>query len=218
MAFEDSMVQGRIAIACVLALLAAGEGASAGERKVDVGGYRLNLRCSGRGAPVVVLDAGAGEKLQTWDWVAPEVKKFTRVCAYDRAGLGKSDAGPEPRTSERIVAELDALLRRAEVPGPYVLVGHSFGGLNVRLFASLHPEETAGLVLVDATPEDFPARENELRTLQEREKARTFRALAPHAYGDELDGMAASAIAVRQAAAPPPVPVRVLTAGHPGDS
>ena len=207
----------RRAAAMAAALLTAAT-AAAGERKVDVGGFKLNLRCAGEGAPTVVLDAGAGERLQTWDWVFPEIREFTRVCAYDRAGLGKSEAGPSPRTSERIVRELDELLRRAKVPGPYVLVGHSFGGLNVRLFASTHPEATAGLVLVDATPVDFPAREAEMRTAGEREKARTFRALAPAAYGEEIDAMPASAVSVRQAPPPPPVPVRVLTAGHPGDS
>ena len=186
----------------------------AATRRYDVGGFRLNMRCEGEGSPVVVLDAGAGDTLGTWDWVVPEVKKLTRVCAYDRAGLGRSDRGPVPRTSERIVAELRQLLERARVRPPYVLVGHSFGGLNVRLYAARHPDEVAGLVLVDATPEDYPAMENSLRSPGEREKLRTTLALAPLAYGDELASMPASAESVRAAVVPKGLPVAVLSAAH----
>jgi len=202
----------------VFALLSPGLPAAAGTRRIDVGGFRLNIRCEGEGSPVVVLDAGAGDTLGTWDWVVPAVKKFTRVCAYDRAGLGRSDRGPSPRNSERIVTELRQLLVRARIPPPYVLVGHSFGGLNVRLYAARHPKDVAGLVLVDATPEDYPELVESLYSEVEREKLRTSRAVAPLAYGDELDAIAESAASVRSATAPPDLQVTVLTAAHRGDS
>lgn len=207
---------GRAAIgAAVLAVALPGFGAA---HKIDVGGFRLNLRCEGEGSPVVVFDSGAGDTLATWDWVVPGLKKLTRTCAYDRAGLGKSDRGPAPRTSERIVAELGHLLARAGVRPPYVLVGHSFGGLNVRLYAARHPDQVAGLVLVDGTPEDFPGIEDSLRTPGEREKLRTSRSLAPLAFTEEIESMAASAASVREATLPASLPVTILTASHRGDS
>ena len=207
----------RWAAIAVAAALSAGTVFAAG-RKIDVGGHRLYLRCSGEGSPTVVFDAGAGDTHAVWDWVVPRLRDLTRVCAYDRAGLGRSDPGPTPRTSARIADELHSLLLRAGIRGPYVLVGHSFGGLNVRLFASLFPESVAGLVLVDATPVDFPSREASLDTTAEREKRRTSLGLAPQAFRDELAAMADSAEQVRSAPPLPRVPVIVLTASHRDDS
>ncbi len=126
-------------------------------RLIDVGGYRLHLYCTGTGrpgSPTVILDAAIGDTSLAWSKVQPGVASFTRVCSYDRAGYGWSDTGPLPRTSERIVAELHTLLTRAGVPGPYVLVGHSYGGLFVQLYAYTYPHEVAGLVLVDSVHED----------------------------------------------------------------
>jgi pimeloyl-ACP methyl ester carboxylesterase len=106
--------------------------------------------------PAVVFDAALGGSSISWTYVQPAVAEFARACAYDRAGFGWSDAGPLPRTAGRIADELLVLLRHASVPPPYVLVGHSFGGLVMRIFAGRHPELTAGLVLVDpAHPEDW---------------------------------------------------------------
>src|SRR5947207_15639043 len=122
-------------------------------RLVDLGGYRLHLWCTGDGAPAVILDAGLGGTSAGWGFVQPEVARFTRVCSYDRAGMGYSDPGPSPRTARRIVHELAQLLDRAGISGPLVLVGASIGGLFVRVFASEHGERVVGLVLVDASHE-----------------------------------------------------------------
>jgi pimeloyl-ACP methyl ester carboxylesterase len=123
-------------------------------RLVDVGGHRLHIWCTGSGAPSVILETGLGGSSADWGFVQPEVAAFTRVCSYDRAGMGYSDPGPSPRTTRRIARELAALLDRTGISGPVVLVGASIGGLAVRVFASEHAERVAGLVLVDASHED----------------------------------------------------------------
>lgn len=125
-------------------------------RLLDVGGHRLHLQCAGSGTPAVVFDAALGASSLSWTLVLPEVARVTRACAYDRAGMGWSDAGPLPRTATRLAVELRELLRVAEVRPPYILVGHSFGGLVTRFFASRYPEETAGLILLEpAHPEHW---------------------------------------------------------------
>jgi pimeloyl-ACP methyl ester carboxylesterase len=125
---------------------------------VDVGGYDLHLNCTGGGgAPTVVMDSGLGGTVLDWQLVQPEVAKSMRVCTYDRAGMGWSDAGAQPRTSQQIVKELHTLLGNAGVEGPYVLVGHSFGGTNMQVYASQYPDEVAGMVLVDSALEDEEA-------------------------------------------------------------
>lgn len=120
---------------------------------VDVGGYRLHIHCVGTGSPTVVLDAGLSGSSLDWNLVQPELGRTTRVCTYDRAGMGWSDPGPQPRTPSRIADELHTLLSKAGIAGPYVLVGHSLAGKNVRLFAQRHPDEVAGMVLIDARGE-----------------------------------------------------------------
>lgn len=120
---------------------------------ISVGAHDLHINCSGSGSPTVILDSGLGSNSLDWVRVQPEVEKVTRVCSYDRAGYGWSGRGPQPRTSASIVFELSNLLVRGRVSPPYILVGHSFSGLTVRLFASRYPEKTAGLVLVDSAHE-----------------------------------------------------------------
>lgn len=121
---------------------------------VDVGGYRLHISIVGEGEPTVVLDTGLGHTSQIWELVQAEIASFTRVCSYDRAGYGWSDASTLPRTSTHIVEELHELLKNSGVPAPYVLVGHSLGGLNMYLYTLQYPGEVAGLVLVDAVSYD----------------------------------------------------------------
>jgi formylglycine-generating enzyme required for sulfatase activity len=122
---------------------------------VDVGGFRLNLYCMGSGSPAVVFDSGWEDWAPAWSKVQPQIAKWTRACSYDRAGAGFSEPGPVPRTSVRIAGELHTALHRAGIAGPYILVGSAFGGDNVRTFASLYMSDVAGLVLVDADPDDL---------------------------------------------------------------
>jgi pimeloyl-ACP methyl ester carboxylesterase len=127
-------------------------------RLIDIGTHRLHLHCAGQRPPTVVFDAALGGSSLSWSLVHPAVACFTRACTYDRAGFGWSDAGPLPRTAGRIADELHHLLQRAAVPGPYVLVGHSYGGLVMRLLAARHADDVAGLVLIEpAIPEEWAA-------------------------------------------------------------
>ncbi|MBV8897623.1 MAG: alpha/beta hydrolase [Acidobacteriaceae bacterium] len=123
-------------------------------RLVDIGGFKLQLNCTGKGTPTVILESGLGDVLPEWTRVQSGIAKFTRVCSYDRAGYGTSDAGPMPRTSAEEARELHRLLKTAGERPPFVVVGHSFGGYTVRVFNGNYPDEVAGMVLVDATQED----------------------------------------------------------------
>src|SRR5208283_2269954 len=122
---------------------------------VDAGGFRLNLYCMGSGSPAVVFDSGFGDWAPAWSKVQSQIAKWTRACSYDRAGTGFSDPGPMPRTSMQIAKELRNALHNAGIAGPYILVGSAFGGDNVRTFADLYMREVAGMVLVDADPDDL---------------------------------------------------------------
>jgi pimeloyl-ACP methyl ester carboxylesterase len=141
---------------------------------VDVGGYKMHIDCTGSGSPAVILDSGLGDSYVSWRKVQPEIAQFARVCSYDRAGLGYSDFRLRHRTSKDIAEELQALLRNAQVQAPYVLVGHSMGGYDVRVYASLYPNEVAGMVLVDAShPEQqkrFPQAINDLNASDLRQQ------------------------------------------------
>jgi pimeloyl-ACP methyl ester carboxylesterase len=123
-------------------------------RAVDVGGRRLVLTTSGDGAPTVVLETGLGAESDEWSAVQRSIAPLVRVCRYDRAGRGASDPAARPRSAAALIADLHTLLQGADLPPPYLLVGHSFGGLLMRLFAHRHRALVAGLVLVDAMHED----------------------------------------------------------------
>ena len=120
-------------------------------RLVDVGGHRLHLNCTGSGSPTVVLEPGHGEVSSAMAWITAEVAQDSRVCVYDRAGTGWSDPANGLQDAVQTATDLHTLLDRANVPGPYVLAGHSFGGLYVLTFAAQYPDQVAGLVLLDST-------------------------------------------------------------------
>lgn len=191
---------------------------------VAVGGRRLALRQAGAGSPTVVLEGGVGCGKETWDRVLGPVATFTRVCSYDRAGIGASDPAPTPRTGREAAADLHALLVGAAVPGPYVLVGHSGGGLFIRLYAHEHREQLAGMVLVDATHEEQWSRS--LRSLPpetpgEPEGLTIYRRVATERITDSAATTAesfltgATSAQVRATAPLGDLPLVVLTAAKP---
>lgn len=145
-------------------------------RLVDIGGYRLHLNCSGDGSPTIVLDAGLGESSLDWVLVQPQLARSTRVCSYDRAGMGWSDPSPQARTPANMAEELHTLLANAHVSGPYVLVGHSLAGKTARMFALRHPDDVAGVVLIDARHESLDASpaENQAFVEQVDAQGRTY--------------------------------------------
>src|SRR5215210_2814868 len=162
-------------------------GASGEEMLVDIGGRRLYITCTGEGSPTVILEHGMATESGSWAQVQQAVARFTRVCAYDRAGRGKSDPAPKPRTSEDMVADLHTLLANAYLPGPYILVGNSLGGFNARLYAHKYPGEVAGLVLVDSMhPDQFARIEQALppETPNDPEDFKAFRRSFTQDYKD----------------------------------
>lgn len=123
---------------------------------IDVGGFKMHLSCIGEGSPTVILETLSGGTSSYWGWVQPEVAQTTRVCVYDRAGRGWSEPDPEPISLARTVRNLHTLLTNAHIDGPYILVGHSIGGIYVRQYAADYPGEVVGMILVDAAhPEQF---------------------------------------------------------------
>ena len=126
--------------------------------RVDIGGYSLFYTCRGQGSPTVILESGGGADSAAWLEVMRGIDTTTRVCAYDRANLGRSGPSSKPRTFEDSARDLEALLAAARLDGPYILVGHSIGGELVRVFADEHPDQLAGMVLVDAAHPDMGAR------------------------------------------------------------
>lgn len=120
---------------------------------IDIGGRRMNLRCTGVGVPTVVLMAGLSSWSYIWYKTVPTIARKTRVCAFDRAGYGFSDPAPKPQIVSDVVDDLHAALNAASIPQPYVLVGHSLGGLEARIYTQRWPKEVAGMVLVDTSPD-----------------------------------------------------------------
>lgn len=147
-----------LALAAAITLSGCGRHNNRIDANFPVGELSLHVICEGKGTPAVVLESGLGNDATVWSRVQPEVARFARVCAYDRAGLGRSSPAHRPHTNKQMAAELHALLRTAQIPAPYVLVGHSMGGVNVQLFAHEYPTEVAGMVLVDTMTSDQPSR------------------------------------------------------------
>lgn len=157
------------------------------EQLIDIGTHKLYLSCQGSGRPVIVIDTAHGDTYLNWSSIMRELSTNTRVCAYDRAGYGQSEPGPLPRNSQREAEELHSLLQNAGVREPYLLVGHSLGGLNIQIFAANYPEQVAGMVLIDPPPLDwfiegpFP----QLTQLLEHETAALWQAVEAARVADD---------------------------------
>ena len=159
-----------LVIACAILTACSHGSAAPSGRLVSIGSHSLEIRETGEGAPVVVIDSGLGDDLEKLRPLQDAIGSVTRVVTYNRAGYGRSEPGPLPRDCGREAEELKALLDSASVPGPYILVGHSLGALNVQVFASRYPNSVAGLILLDPPPRPFIlGREfGDLRTMAER--------------------------------------------------
>lgn len=162
-------------------------------RLVDIGnGRRMNLYCVGHGSPSVIFEAGLGDQIRAWAMVQPAIAKITRACSYDRAGLGFSDPSGRPGIATNAVDDLHRLLAAASIKPPYVLVGHSLGGLYMQLFADRHRSEVAGMVLVDPVSFDQGLRYGQLDPFMTSENAKFVQSLrtdclpaAQHGYAGE---------------------------------
>jgi pimeloyl-ACP methyl ester carboxylesterase len=180
---------------------------------IDVDGHSMYLDCQGTGGPTVIFESGLGVSSFTWFEIQRQAREFRRVCRYDRAGLGQSpEPGPMPRTSAQIVEELHTLLTEAEIEGPYILVGASFGGMTSLLYASEYPDDIVGIVLVDSTHPDLDVRIEELLTPEQAQERRDE--LAMNAEGIRFEDILTSDDQVREAEVPD-VPMVVLRHGVP---
>lgn len=189
------------------------------DEKVDVGGYALRILCTGEGIPGVIIEAGFGEPAvesdsSSWTNVRHAIEKTTRICVYDRAGLGSSDVAPgNTRTSMDMVGDLHTLLVNANVPGPFILVGHSIGGFNVRVFASEYADKVVGMVLVDSShPDQWSSIDAVLppESPDEPESLKRIRIIPPASLPEKMD-ILASINQVRAAKSLGNLPLVVLT-------
>ena len=139
-------------LVCVTLLAGCTGGGFPMSQSIDIGTHSLYIDCIGTSGPVVVIDVGVGDSYENWRAVREQLALTNIVCSYDRAGYGQSEPGPLPRHSLQVATELKTLLENAAQPGPYLLVGHSLGGLNMQVFAARYPDVTRGLVLLDPVP------------------------------------------------------------------
>lgn len=179
---------------------------------VAVGPYRMNVAVQGDGPYTVLFESGFGMDLRAWRKVAPAIAESARVVTYSRAGYGKSDPRPEPRTPAQSSAELDELVRAAGLRPPFILVGHSYGGLLIRAFAARHPEQVAGMVFVDPADEGFAAALKRLDAQRAAQDDQLMEQLTPAPLLPELKAVQAALDSGRPVAgALPDVPAVVLT-------
>jgi pimeloyl-ACP methyl ester carboxylesterase len=178
----------------------------------QVAGRGLYLECVGKGAPTIVMEAGSGRDHETWSEVVSQVRGSNRTCTYDRANTGQSDALAGTRSSADVAVELHALLETARIAPPYILVGHSLGGISMRLFAATYADEVKGLVLVDATPTTFV---EDACAVVDAIQCSRFRTDFEPEHNNGID-IADSEAAVVAAAPLRPMPVVVLVAGDHG--
>jgi len=184
-------------------------------KMIDMGGRRLHIVEAGTGTATVVFESGLGEDVSTWDNVQPQVAGFARTVTYDRAGIGQSDPPIQPTTLSGMATDLHALLQKANISPPYILVGHSLGGMLFQVFAHAYPKEVAGLVLVDPesgrllerlhthmTPEDWAARQKALDEAMPK---------MPPPVQAEMNALLKSSHADEEVLPLPDVPVVLLT-------
>ena len=189
-------------------------------QKVNAGGHSLNLLAGGKRAseqsPAVILEGGFGAGIASWTTVQAEIAKFAQVVSYDRAGLGQSEPGPKPRSAKQIALELHQALQTAGIKPPYVLVGHSFGGPYIRVFANMYPSEVAGMVLIDPSQETFDGwmKNRSQRKLKESnaKNEEALLAKAPQGVRDESAAVSVTYKQVRSAKVPIGIPVILMTA------
>ena len=193
-----------------------GRAADTDDRLVDVGGHRLHLVCAGLGSPTVVVEMGFNTVADDWEERQAVLAESTRTCVYERAGVGRSEAGPLPRTAQRIADELADLIRAAEIESPIILVGESSGGTILQAFGQRHPAEVAGMVFVDARLAEYDSMIAEVLTVEEQSVIDRRVANLPTPYRDEVRAAIKSNRDILAGPPLPDVPVVVLTAGlHP---
>jgi pimeloyl-ACP methyl ester carboxylesterase len=185
-------------------------GDAASPQLVQVGNLRIETKVEGAGNPAVILESGFTGGLFPWGPIQSAVAKQTLVLSYERAGLGRSEPGPNPRTAEQIARELHALLAAKAIAPPYILVGHSAGGLFVRVFAHLYPKEIAGLVLVD------PATEEDYERIQHDKSVEDLQKMGmPSGAVEQWRALPETIDQARHSWPLPKVPVVVFTSGKP---
>ena len=196
---------------------AAADAAPPTDEMVDIGGRSLHVVCEGEGEPAVVVEMGAGQKVPSWRNVLEGLGQDHRTCVYERAGTGDSEPGEEPRTSQVIADELDALLTAADIPTPVIVLSHSIGGLHAQAFAQQHPDRVAGLVFLDPRLAEYQLAYRDLLSPEELAEDADNDAFvaANEPFGPEIAAIDVSAAAVADAGDLPDVPVVVLTAGVP---
>ena len=200
--------------------------------RYDIGSHRLHINCMGEGTPTVIIDTGLGDDSSDWQHILQLSAPITRTCIYDRSGYGWSDYGPRPRNSRRIAYELGLLLDQANILPPYILVGHSFGGFNLRIFAASRPDDIAGLILVESShelqyerlniklPPPYKGRRNivivakqEKNTLGNNTKPQVLRDHAYRTASEEISALYQSSRQVQVYGNIPTVPLIVISRG-----